>query len=122
AAPVFWAATDDSDLAEASWTVASCRGGFSVLRMKANAAEGTPLSRVPLSGSEELCQQLAELSVPVNYPELLGMASRSYTDSRSVGEAYVMLLRNVLGPLGISVLDSAHPAVRESADVLLRRA
>jgi uncharacterized protein YllA (UPF0747 family) len=39
-----------------------------------------------------------------------------------VGAAFVQLLRALLEPLGIAVLDAAHPALRSASDQFLRRA
>ena len=52
-----------------------------------------------------------------------GGRSRAYGDPRrTVGDAYVDLLRTLLAPLGIPVLDASHPAVLSASLPVLRDA
>src|SRR5215207_1430448 len=48
-APVFWAANDDADFAEASWTAISTPGGAERLSIAAGAAVGRPMADMPLT-------------------------------------------------------------------------
>jgi uncharacterized protein YllA (UPF0747 family) len=130
-APLFWAATDDADFAEASTTWMSVPGGVESITAEPIAATGTVLAAAPLG----------DLSVPVG--RLIGAAgSASFgtaidalrtayigtpadgparEDGRAprapvtAGSAFVALLRQLLSPLGVSVMDAAHDAVRRRA-------
>src|SRR5674476_1410114 len=56
-------------------------------------------------------------------PRPLRAVEEAYDDpARSVGDAYVALLRELLAPLGIPVLDASHAAVRNASDATLRAA
>ncbi len=123
-APVFWAATDDSDFAEASWTAVNLTGGFERLQMEQIDApppglsmSAVPLSdlTVPLAGLERGCGSGADRRA-------LDAVRRSYRAGATVGSAYVALLRELLEPLGITVLDAGHESLRSAAHPLLLRA
>ena len=58
AAPLFWAATDDADFAEASVTHVALPGGVETLHGPQLAPEGTIMARAPLG---EVSEQLATL-------------------------------------------------------------
>lgn len=123
-APLFWAATDDADFAEAAVTHLAVAGGVETLRLAPPPATlaGRPMSEVPLG---EIGAQLAALeraSGSVAFPDVLLATRAAYTPGATVGGAYVRLLREVLGPLGVSVLDSSHERVREAAHPTLRAA
>ena len=120
-APVFWAATDDSDFAEASWTMVARRGGVDELRMPGETT-GASMAHVPLGDVTSLLAQLERGAGSAAYRLPLDAAQRAYGPGRTVGGAYVALLRELLEPLGISVLDAAHPAVRAAAAPMLRSA
>ncbi len=124
AAPLFWAATDDSDMEEAGWTAVALRGGAKLLRMSTQPelAEATPMALTPIG---DLSRELADLRTaagPAAYPDFLDTTASAYSGSHTVGLAYVALLRSVLEPLGIAVLDAGHPSVRTRADSVLRAA
>jgi bacillithiol biosynthesis cysteine-adding enzyme BshC len=122
-APVFWAATDDADFAEASRTVVARAGGADLLVARATAPEGTPMSAVPLGDDvPRLLARLAGGAGSLSYPPALDAAHRAYATGATVGGAYVALLRELLEPLGIAVLDASHPATREAGFHVLRRA
>jgi uncharacterized protein YllA (UPF0747 family) len=120
-APIFWAATDDTDYAEARWTAVSLRGGARMLRTSQEARDGVPMIRMPLGDVTGELAQLREACAIVASPEPLEMVEHAYT-GQTAGGAYVQLLRDMLAPLGIAVLDGSHPAVRRRAARLLRRA
>lgn len=121
-APVFWAATDDADFAEASVTYVAVPGGLETIRLPAPAAEGVPMAEVPLPEVQALVGTLVGGAGSSLYPAPLVAAAECYAAGRTVGAAYVALLRRILEPLGIVVLDASHAAVREAADPLVRRA
>jgi bacillithiol biosynthesis cysteine-adding enzyme BshC len=122
AAPLFWAATDDSDIEEAGWTAIAVRGGSQLLRMHAEARDGTPMALLQLGDVSKEISALRAASTPIAYPDYPAFAERGYSGPATVGSAYVALLRAVLQPLGIAVLDAAHASVRQAAHSVLRSA
>lgn len=121
-APVFWAATDDSDLAEASWTMVSGADGAERLVMAATAPDGTMMSHVPLPDVGAALDRLTSAAGSMADARPVGLARTAYGRRTTVGGAYVELLRGILEPLGIAVLDAAHPAVSVAAHPVLQRA
>ena len=120
-AAVIWAATDDADFAEASYTVLARAGGAEVLRSDNAPAAGTPMSLAPLADVSHLRARLREAAGSASDPRPLRAVDEAYDDpTRSVGDAYVTLLRELLAPLGIPVLDASHAAVRSASDATLR--
>lgn len=121
-APVFWAATDDADFDEASWTMIPVIGGVRTLRLPQPKAVGVPLSNVPLPDCSGLLAELALGAGSAPHGDVLEIAQRSYSRGTTIGGAYVSLLRALLEPMGIAVLDASHPAVRAAAFPTLRDA
>jgi uncharacterized protein YllA (UPF0747 family) len=114
-APLFWAATDDADFAEASSTVVARVGGCEVVRARDEPPAGTPMSHAPLGDLEQACRALREAAGSVADPRALEAALMSYgVPSRTVGDAFVLLMRELLAPLGMAVIDASHPAVLEA--------
>lgn len=114
-AAVFWAATDDADIAEASVTYVTF--GRAVHELTMNVESGVPraLATVPLP---DVAPQLATLRLAAGsaaYSEPLDVAAAAYQPGETVGSAYVALLRAMLAPLGMAVLDAAHTAVATAA-------
>jgi uncharacterized protein YllA (UPF0747 family) len=120
---VFWAATDDADFAEASFTVVARPGGIDVLRAGEAPPVGTPMALAPLGDIDHALRGLRDASGSAADPRALEAALAAYGDpSRSVGDAFVQLLRTLLAPFGMAVLDAAHPAVHEAAAPMLHAA
>ena len=115
-AAIFWAATDDADFLEASWTVAARVGGADRLEQREAPEAGTPMSLAPLG---DVGAQLALLTTACGSaadPRALEAVARAYGDPRrTVGDAYVDLLRTLLAPLGVPVIDASHPAVMQAS-------
>lgn len=122
AAPVFWAATDDSDFAEASWTMLAMPGHAERLALAATAPEGTRMADVPLGEVGPLLAALEAACGSAADAGALEAVRKSYRRDATVGGAYVALLRSLLEPLGVAVLDAAHPAVGRAAHSFLVRA
>ena len=122
-APVFWAATDDADFDEASVVSVSLDGGARELCLEPGAPTGTPMARVPM-GDDVLVQAeyLREASGSAPHAAFLDLALDAYRPGVTVGDAYLTLLRAVLEPIEIAVLDASHPSVARAGDALLRRA
>jgi uncharacterized protein YllA (UPF0747 family) len=82
---------------------------------------------VALAGVEigDLREQLARLELAAGSApgsNILELVRRAYSPGASVGGAFVALLRSVVEPLGVSVIDAAHSAVRSAAHPILVRA
>lgn len=121
-APVFWAATDDADWMEAAVThVATARGLLSA-SLAGPPSEGVAMADVPLGDVREARAVLAAACGSAAHASVLEQVDAAYVPHVTVGAAYVQLLRALLEPLGIAVLDAAHPSVRHCADGLLRQA
>ena len=121
-APLFWAATDDSDFAEASWTAVSVAGGFERLQLEAIASAGLSMSAVPLPDMTAPLAVLRDACGSGSDGRAWEAVRHAYGRGGTIGSAYLGLLRELLEPLGIAVLDASHAAVRSAAHPLLVRA
>ena len=122
AAPLFWAATDDADAAEASETVVAVVGGAEPLVARIDAPPGTPMHAAPLGDVTPLFARLAASAGSATHPAILEQTRRAYDATATVGGAYVSLLEATLNRLGIAVLDAGHERVRELAAPVTARA
>ena len=120
--PIFWAATDDSDFAEASYTIVPSADGAERIDMNVEAATGTSLSGVPLGRVDDALLKLERSAGSGASGDILKLVKDAYNPSATVGGAYVALLRGLLEPIGVAVLDASHPAVRTAAHPLLQKA
>lgn len=122
-APVFWAATDDSDWQEASLTHVVGRDGLQTLHMSGSATDGVAMAHVPLGDTREQRAQLRAACGSVADPLVLDLIDAAYdAHAATVGSAYVTWLRSMLEPLGVSVLDASHDALRTASHPILCRA
>jgi bacillithiol biosynthesis cysteine-adding enzyme BshC len=122
-APVFWAATDDADFEEAAVVSVSLDGGARELRLERRSPVATPMARVMVNREiTDLTAVLTEACGSAPHREFLDGALQAFCDGATMGEAYVGLLRQILEPLEISVLDASHPDVVRATGPLLRRA
>lgn len=122
-AAVFWAATDDADFAEASYTVVARTGGADRVAQPEVPEAGTPMSLATLGDVSQPFALLAAACGSAADPRPLEAVAQAYGDPRrTVGDAYVVLLRTLLAPLGVTVLDASHPAVAKASLPLLRDA
>jgi len=122
-APIFWAATDDSDFAEANHVGVVAGGAYVELRnTHSDVADGTPMSATPLgdvSAARELLERACGSAANADVVQAL---RRAYAPGRTVGSGYLAFLRALLEPLGIPVLDASHAAVRRAAAPVLQNA
>jgi bacillithiol synthase len=114
-APVFWAATDDADFAEASWTAIATDGHVSRLTIPRRGQDGIVMAEMPLGDTTEQFEQLVEAAGSAPHAGVLDALRAAYQPDATVGGAYVRFLRSLLEPHGIAVLDSWHPATRAAA-------
>lgn len=123
-APVFWAATDDADLAEASVTAIAVPGGAERLVMPPHPDTriGAPMCLTPLGDVTRELRRLGKAAGSSALTRPIVAAQMSYRSGATVGGAFVALLRELLQPLGIAVLDAGHTAVREAMSDITGRA
>ncbi|MBK6305518.1 MAG: bacillithiol biosynthesis BshC [Gemmatimonadetes bacterium] len=121
-APVFWAATDDADFAEARDTWVAGPGGGLRLSMPGPALDGLPMHEHPLGDVSGALERLAESAGSAVDPGVLDAVRLAYHPGQTVGGAYLTLLRVLLQPLGIAVLDASHPALLAAERPWLERA
>lgn len=121
-APVYWAATDDADYAEAYGTWVALPGGARHLTMHGDATEGVPMAEVSLGDVSDELRLLTDAAGSTVDPAILELVRGAYRPEATVGGAFVTLLRGVLQPLGMAVLDASHPALLEAERPLLVRA
>ena len=121
-APVFWAATDDTDFKEASSTVISVPGGAQLLRIDHSEPLGRPMSAMPLGDVSELLEVLARSAGSTADRTPLELLERFYTPQATIGSSYVEFLRALFAPLGIAVVDASHSATRAAARPVLNAA
>ena len=120
-APVFWAATDDSDFREASSTVVATADGAEIIEMAEPAGTGIALAQVTLGDVRGQLARLEAAAGSASGTAVLELVRAAYRDDNTVGGAYVELLRSIVGPLGVSVIDAAHTSVRAAAHPVLVR-
>ncbi|HUQ82271.1 MAG TPA: bacillithiol biosynthesis BshC [Gemmatimonadaceae bacterium] len=121
-APVFWAANDDADFAEASWTAVAMPGGAERLALTAPVPVGRPMSDMPLGDASAALLELERACGATIDPSALVAVREAYHAGATVGSAYLNLLRAMFEPLGIAVLDAAHSSVGAAMRPLLVRA
>ncbi len=121
-APVFWAASDDADWMEAAVTHVATSRGLQTLSLTGSATDGEAMADVPLGDLAVARAALATACGSAAQSIVLDAVDAAYVPHATVGAAYVQLLRALLEPLGIAVLDAAHPAFRRAADPFMRRA
>jgi uncharacterized protein YllA (UPF0747 family) len=122
AAPVFWAATDDTDFREASSTVVAVPGGAQLLRIDHTEPLGRPMASMPLGDVSDQLDALVRGAGSTIDAAPLEMLKRFYTPGETIGSAYVGFLRALLAPLGIAVIDASHAATRAAAAPVLHEA
>jgi len=121
-APVFWAATDDTDFKEASSTVVSIPGGAQLLRIDHTQPLGRAMASMPLGDVSAQLEALARAAGSTIDRTPIELLEKFYTSGQTIGSAYVSFLRAVLAPLGIAVIDASHHATRAAAKPVLSAA
>jgi uncharacterized protein YllA (UPF0747 family) len=115
ACPVFWAATDDADFAEASWTAVAFDEEVRRLKIERLGFDGQVMGAQPLGDVSRQFEELAAAAGSAPRLDILEHARKAYRPDATIGSAYVELLRALFEPMGIAVLDAWHPAVRDAA-------
>ncbi|HKT09532.1 MAG TPA: bacillithiol biosynthesis BshC [Gemmatimonadaceae bacterium] len=120
--PVYWAATYDSDYAEASVTYVAVDDRVVTLTAPPPAVTGRGMRETPLGDVGEGARTLAAAAGAAAAPHVMDDVRRAYSAHTTVGDAFVALLRSVLEPLGMPVLDAGHPAMQTLVRPVLARA
>jgi bacillithiol biosynthesis cysteine-adding enzyme BshC len=122
-APLFWSATDDADFDEAAGVSLAINGGVTDIRLEQRAPAGTPMARVPIDSEIDAhAAVLRDACGSAPHRSYLEAALSSFRDGSTIGDAYTNLLRAILGPLEMAVLDASHADVTRRAAPLLRKA
>ncbi len=121
-APIFWAASDDADWMEAAVTHVVTARGLETLTLPGPATDGVAMADVTLGDVGSCLERLRAASGSIAHPSILDVVEAAYVPHSTIGAAYVHLLRALLEPLGVAVLDAAHPAFRNASDPFLRHA
>ena len=121
-APIFWAATDDSDFEEARSTTVVASEVAQKIELTGRDDPGLPMALVPLGDVTPQIEALRRAAGSAPHPGVLETVARAYSPGETIGSSFVSLLREVLAPLGVAVLDSSHDAVRNRARSTLKRA
>lgn len=122
AVPVYWAATYDADYAEASETHVAVDDRVVTLTAPPAAVSGRGMRDTPLGDVGGAVRTLADAAGAAAAPRIMDLVRGAYSTDRTVGGAFVALLRAILEPLGMPVLDAGHPAVQAAARPALARA
>jgi bacillithiol biosynthesis cysteine-adding enzyme BshC len=119
--PVFWVASDDSDYTEASETFIATPAGAERIALPSLEDTGRALAQIPIGDVSAQMEKLLASAGSGSNSEVAEIVRRAYRSEATIGGAYLELLRSILGPLGIAVLDAAHPAVRSTAFPVLKQ-
>src|SRR5688572_17810268 len=90
AAPVFWAATDDSDFAEGAYTWLSRTGGADRVTIESAQPEGTRVIDIPLSDMSGPLERLTAACGSAADGRALDAAREAYQSPATVGSAYLV--------------------------------
>lgn len=122
AVPVFWLATEDHDFEEIdhAWTF---DGEHHPVALKST---GAGLASQPVGGIEITSLPDAELraaleSLPFGN-DVLAMVARAYRPGKTYAQAFIELVREVLGGYQLLVLDPMEPGIRAAAVPFLKDA
>lgn len=115
--PIFWAANDDHDYAEARWASWLDAGGevkTGALPDRAVEAPLTPMGRLPLPPEVAGLLDALERDLAPGHERDVALARlrRFYQPGTTLGAAFSGALAEWLAPLGIAVLDSGHAAAK----------
>jgi len=121
-APVFWAATYDADFAESSASYVILNGSLERLQQPPPEVADRSMRDTPLGDVAPLIRLLELASGSAVARAALDAVRAAYRPGETIGLAFVRLLRTILEPLGIAVLDAGHPSVRRASHDVLRRA
>jgi bacillithiol biosynthesis cysteine-adding enzyme BshC len=122
--PVFWNASEDHDLLEASAISLPDQGNeMRTVSLDAPGGNYTPLCQYPLGPSLAAARSLLEEVTPDTdfRPQLLELIDNSFREQVDFGHAFSALLSGLFGPLGLFVVDACSPELRREAVELFER-
>ena len=119
AVPLFWAATDDADFTEASFTTVAIGAECRRVTIDRHGEEGLVMAQMPLGDVSRAMESFLDAMRSAPHRGLVEAVTKAYRGGATVGGAYVELMRAVLEPLGMPVIDAWHPAVRGAARPVL---
>ncbi|MGH7631640.1 MAG: bacillithiol biosynthesis cysteine-adding enzyme BshC [Gemmatimonadales bacterium] len=122
--PVFWVAGDDHDFAEANhawWIAADGAVAGASLPPRPPEAPLTPMYRQLLGPTVVDALAALERDLPASEfrADTVAWLARHFRPEATVAGSYRDALAELLGPLGVAVFDSTHPAVKRAAAPLL---
>jgi bacillithiol biosynthesis cysteine-adding enzyme BshC len=119
--PVFWIASEDSDLAEVDHTFVTDREGkLRTLRMPGAGQAKIPVSRIRLG--EAIGPLLDELQTFLpegdGTREVMAELRAAYTPGRTYPQAFGAWMAHLFGPLGLALVDPSEPRLKRMAQPL----
>jgi bacillithiol biosynthesis cysteine-adding enzyme BshC len=116
--PVFWIASEDSDLAEVdhAWTT-DREGALKLLRMPGASAAKVPVSRIRLGDAiGPLLDELAGLLPEGGDAEaLMADLRQAYTAGRTYPQAFGAWMARLFGPMGLALVDPSDARLKRLA-------
>ncbi len=122
--PVFWIASEDSDIAEIDHAFVTDRGGLiRTLRMPGSGPAKVPVSRVRLGEPvarllDELEEMLPETELST---EVIAELRSRYTPGRTYPEAFGSWMAHLFSQDGLVMVDPSEPRLKRSAHALFDR-
>jgi bacillithiol biosynthesis cysteine-adding enzyme BshC len=119
--PVFWIASEDSDLAEVDHTYVTDREGkLRTLHMPGAGQAKIPVSRIQLG--EPIGPLLDELQTYLpegdGTREVMAELRAAYTTGRTYPQAFGAWMAHLFGPLGLALVDPSEPRLKRMAQPL----
>ncbi len=122
--PVFWNASEDHDLAEASSVgIPGLDNKLETLGLPVDGANYRPLCQIPLGHNlSEVRAQLERITPDTEFrPELFSILDQCYTSANDFGHAFSGLIASLFAAKGLFVVDACSPEIRRGAIGLLER-
>lgn len=122
AVPVFWLATEDHDWAEVDhcWVYDAAHKPVK-LQVAADRNGGVPVGLMQPAAWPVAEFRAAVADLPFG-AEVADLVEDSYRPGRTMGQSFRALLEAILRPYGFLFLDPLHPAIRQIAAPIMRRA
>jgi bacillithiol biosynthesis cysteine-adding enzyme BshC len=119
--PVFWIASEDSDLAEVDHTFVTDREGkLQALRMPAAGQAKIPVSRIRLGEAIGPLMDELESFLPEGdgTRDVMAELRAAYTPGRTYPQAFGAWMAHLFGPLGLTLVDPSEPRLKRMAQPL----
>lgn len=122
--PVFWNASEDHDLVEASSVgLPDQANELRKIALPANSGNARPLCQTALGSNLDQARSLLEEILPETDfgDKIFSLLDDSYQNSRDFGHAFSSLLAGLFAGHGLFIVDACSPEIRRSAGVLFER-